>query len=209
MYKELGWASANLSGAVSLSRHYHRRKVLILMYHAVVDDDRPYRKWTHLSTSEFERQVRFLCRRYTVLPLPRVVQAMASGERLPKHTAVITLDDGYRNNYTRAFPILVRHEAPATIFLTTGLVGAGAISWTSQLYLAIRSSTAAELDLRDIGGARYRLGAPNDRESVTNAILEWTKSLDVSHKDQIVQHVRHKLKPTCDQPLKRLVGRVS
>jgi peptidoglycan/xylan/chitin deacetylase (PgdA/CDA1 family) len=36
---------------------------------------------------------------------------------------IVTFDDGFEDNYTRAFPLLARREIPATIFLTAGYIG--------------------------------------------------------------------------------------
>lgn len=41
---------------------------------------------------------------------------------LPKDSILITFDDGYKNNYTNAFPILKKYGLKATIFLNTKYV---------------------------------------------------------------------------------------
>ena len=45
---------------------------------------------------------------------------MHGAKTLPKNTIVITLDDGFEDNYTNAFPVLRQYAIPATIFLATG-----------------------------------------------------------------------------------------
>ena len=42
---------------------------------------------------------------------------------LPDNPVVVTLDDGFQDNYFNAFPILQNYKIPATIFLATGALG--------------------------------------------------------------------------------------
>jgi peptidoglycan/xylan/chitin deacetylase (PgdA/CDA1 family) len=42
---------------------------------------------------------------------------------------VVTFDDGWRDNYTNAWPILKEYDIPATIFLPTDFIGTGELFW--------------------------------------------------------------------------------
>ncbi|MBU3958968.1 MAG: polysaccharide deacetylase family protein, partial [Candidatus Omnitrophica bacterium] len=44
-------------------------------------------------------------------------------KRIPPKSVAITFDDGYKNNYTYAFPILKKYNLPAMIFIITNEVG--------------------------------------------------------------------------------------
>ena len=90
------WSTASMLGMSRVARRLSRDRVRILMYHAVVPDDVPFERWTHLSEQSFEWQIGYLKRNYDVRPLSQVVSAMRAGEVLPKNTAVVTFDDGYR-----------------------------------------------------------------------------------------------------------------
>ncbi len=94
-----------------------RPYAIVLMYHAV---DASGWRWS-VSPAMFERQMRFLAKHRTVVPLADVV-AFARGERmLPKNAVAITFDDGYKDTRTVALPILERYHLPATLFLTSAL----------------------------------------------------------------------------------------
>ena len=100
-----------------LSRLIRVDATAILMYHGVCDESpMPPDLNFHLQRSVFEQQMRVLKRRYPVLALRDVVDALARGER-PKKAIVLTFDDGYRNNAQYATPILTQLQLPVTVFV--------------------------------------------------------------------------------------------
>ena len=46
---------------------------------------------------------------------------------------VLTSDDGYRDNFLYAFPILKKYDVPLTIFLTTDVIGTKHLLWPDKL----------------------------------------------------------------------------
>ncbi len=95
-------------------------RVRILYYHSI--SDAPIR--SSVSPPDFARQIAYLVRHgYTLLSLADVVGRLSSGAPLPERCTVITLDDGFQDNYEHALPILTRFNAPATVFLTVGYIG--------------------------------------------------------------------------------------
>ncbi len=60
---------------------------------------------------------------YRVLPLAELADRLAARAPLPDRAVVLTFDDGFRDNYEHAFPVLQRYAMPATIFLVAGYVG--------------------------------------------------------------------------------------
>ncbi len=95
-------------------------EVAIILYHRIA---RPgSQPWSLMPTSpeDFEREMRYLRQRYQIVPLDELVSALAEWHALPPRLAAITFDDGYREIYTDAFPVLKRYAIPATVFLPTG-----------------------------------------------------------------------------------------
>lgn len=62
------------------------------------------------------------------------------GDPDAKRFAVFTLDDGYRDNLEVALPIFRRHNAPCTVYVTTGIVDASAVMWWVHLADVIRDN---------------------------------------------------------------------
>lgn len=95
-------------------------RAVILMYHSVstgIDD------FMNVEPKNFERQMKYLAdSKRSVISLSELVRRFKNKEPLGG-SLVLTFDDGYRDNYEVAFPTLKRHKFPATIFVTTGLIG--------------------------------------------------------------------------------------
>src|SRR5262245_7394361 len=95
------------------------RKFQVLTYHKVSTDDHPFFEPIHPTL--FEQQMRFLKECYRVFPLTELVERGQRGD-LPDRAVAITFDDGYRDNYDFAFPVLKRYGLPATVFVATGVI---------------------------------------------------------------------------------------
>lgn len=95
----------------------------ILMYHAFGSPGEPSSRYVTPLRS-FARQMAWLHRMgYHVLSLEEYLDYRARYEFPPERSVVITIDDGYQDNKTLAYPVLRRYGFPATIFLVTGLIG--------------------------------------------------------------------------------------
>jgi len=98
-----------------------RRVIPILMYHSISGDKS---STLNVSPENFERQMAFLKDQgYSVISLEEAVESIKKGRRFIPGTVVLTFDDGYRDNFLNAFPVVSRYGMPATIFLITDYVG--------------------------------------------------------------------------------------
>ncbi len=70
--------------------------------------------------------------------------------------AVLTFDDGYRDNLVHALPVLEKHRAPFTVYVTTGYAERRARLWWVELEEAIRRAPRVE---GRVGGAALSLPA--------------------------------------------------
>jgi peptidoglycan/xylan/chitin deacetylase (PgdA/CDA1 family) len=138
-----------------------RRTAAIVRYHSISDAA----DGNHLYVSPavamppavFAEQVAFMARRYRCVTMDDVHEALARGRSLPDNALVITFDDGYRDNYEAAFPILRAHGVPATFYLTTGCLDGGPPLWMTELrYLVygVRRPTVVD----PVTGAAYPVG---------------------------------------------------
>jgi len=147
------------SGLLALSNRIKRMLVVngdacVLMYHRVVDNPFVDHDQTELglivSTAVFEKQIAYLSRNYNVIPLQTLAEVLRDGGQLPPRTVAISFDDGWRDNYTHAYPILRKYNVPATIFLTTDFIGTKEVMWFHQVGLILGSGRLSAHQIVDI-----------------------------------------------------------
>ncbi|MBI3321269.1 MAG: polysaccharide deacetylase family protein [Candidatus Omnitrophica bacterium] len=91
-----------------------------------------------VSAEAFERQLTFLARRrYRVLSLQELIEALDRWPAVPRRSVVITFDDGYEETHTVARPLLKRFGFPAIVFITPAEVGLpGFATWEQVAEMA-------------------------------------------------------------------------
>ena len=103
----------------------------ILMYHSVKSQagrTHPYYE-TNTSPEVFTRHMKFLSDNgYLAVSLEKALQSLSAEEDAAKHV-VITFDDGFRDFYSVAYPILSERGFVATVFLPTGLINDQRLQW--------------------------------------------------------------------------------
>lgn len=125
-----------LLGVNRFYRWRTRHRLLGLCYHGVIGDDAPWddpRTWIAVSATQFDFQMRELARHWQPVSLSEIDRCFRAGEPLPENAVFVTFDDGFLNNLTIAAPILARYGIPATVFLTTGLIGTEHTIWPLEL----------------------------------------------------------------------------
>ena len=161
------------------------------MYHGVVADDCGWAQWTQLPLRRFIKHMEFLAANYKVISLREFLIDYESGTLSPD-TAVITFDDGFRNVYTRAFPVLQRLNLPATIFVTTGLIGTQNILWPDELFCLMQQVSNGSLELPELPLCESWNDAKS-REPIYLRLLSLLKELNVEQKKQTMASIRSQL----------------
>lgn len=122
-------------------------RLLILMYHRVLPRDDATRQFEQpgmiVAPETLQMHLRVLRRDFKLMHLGDWVRAVRSGAPLPQRACAITFDDGWRDNYTWAFPVLRSAGAPATIFLVSRLIGQAYGFWPTRLARVLHAAWAA------------------------------------------------------------------
>lgn len=158
-----------------------RYEVPVLMYHAFTDNEALVESSAfYVTPGRFEQQITDMLRHgYT----PVFASELANPTALPKKPIVITMDDGYLDNYELAFPILKKHNVKATIFVISSYIdgddGDDYITWdnaremTDSGLVDIQSHT---FDMHNPDGIGLTDGA--DRSEWLSALTQDADSAD-------------------------------
>lgn len=140
MLKAIAKALVNyvLAVAAPIVWYFGRDKLLVLTYHRVLPrsaaDDHSIEPGMFVFEDTFEMHLRTLKEHFEIVDLAEWLKA----EKKPaKRCCAITFDDGWRDNYDYAFPLLKKHQASATIFVVSGLMGTDARFWPDRLGSAL------------------------------------------------------------------------
>jgi peptidoglycan/xylan/chitin deacetylase (PgdA/CDA1 family) len=197
------------SGALALSRlAAGHSRALVLRYHSVAAaSDQAELYLDHgltLAPEAFERQIRFLSHHYTIVPLQDIVDCLRRGKKLYRRAVAITFDDGFRDNYTRAFPILRRYQVPATFYLTTGCIDNRQVFWVSYLRYMLTMSRVEELRLTQPEAFFFNLSRPADREAAFRTLVVRLKNISTPKRHELLAAVAEKL-AVADTPLRSIM----
>lgn len=158
--------------------------ILSLNYHRVgVAGSSPYDRglWS-ASVEAFDRQVAWLKASCDVIR-PRELPAAMKDRK--GRFLLITFDDGYRDNYSDAFPVLRRHGVPATFFITTGFLDKPRLAWWDEVAWLIRSSHREQIDFRPWMAEPIRLSETTRERSIRTVQLVF-KSLSGNRTEEFL-----------------------
>jgi peptidoglycan/xylan/chitin deacetylase (PgdA/CDA1 family) len=149
--------------------HDERPVARILLFHGTPRRD----------AAALERELRWLKRRFQVVPLRSIVAAASNGGVLGSKVA-ITFDDGLRSNVEVAYPLLHRLAIPATFFVCPGLVDRARWLWTHESRRRLLRLDAAQ---------RCELAREWHAPPQVEAFVGWMKTLDTQARQRVEQRV--------------------
>jgi peptidoglycan/xylan/chitin deacetylase (PgdA/CDA1 family) len=119
----------------------------------------------------------YLKKYYRVVPLSQMCRELEGGSVVPP-TIVITFDDGYRDLYTHAYPVLRRLQIPATIYLIGECMQTGMAPWYDRIFSSIHRVLDSSLEVTLDTTRTFKIDTPAERSSAAWQIVWYLRSLD-------------------------------
>lgn len=138
----------------------------------------------------FAAQCAIVRDRFDVRPLGEAVDCWRAGGARARPLAAITFDDGYRDNFAHAFPVLEALGLRATFFVVTGLVGVADATWYDHLGHAAAAAQAgpgrAAFEAHFEAPVRARLQAIKSASAYACAVVEHAKALSPEARAELI-----------------------
>ena len=167
MLKALAYRCGSLAGAPRLmQRLLVGDGAAILMYHAVTARPVEVPDWCFLEARRFREQLLYLKQHCHVVPLREI--AATHGSRGGRPVVALTFDDGFRNNYSVALPILRELGLSATVFLATDFIASDDTPWFCRVHDAVATTALRDFEWE---GESYELVSVRAR-GLVNARLQ-------------------------------------
>jgi len=160
-----------------------KNKLLIVNYHRIhnthdlfFDDD--------IDQAYFSWQIRLMSQYLSPVLLNDGLIKLTTGQ-LPGGSIVVTFDDGYRDNFIDAFPILKQYNVPATFYIASDFLNGG-IMWNDVIIESIKLTSKKTLDLSKLGFKQYSLSSKEEKIIAIEDIIKQVKYKQLHDRLQIV-----------------------
>ena len=137
-------------GLIRLVERLARRPgLLVLTYHRIGNpvsgDD--YAPVYSATVETLERTLQTLKKSHEIVSVDDVIRMSESGFPLTRPNALVTFDDGYRDNFVAALPVLNALKIPATFFIPTGFFEGSFVPWWDRIAWTVSRSHVPVLRL--------------------------------------------------------------
>lgn len=129
-----------LARVATFTLRQHKDDLLIVTYHRIlpVNDPRLSKEQPgmYVHPDVFDMHLQILKKYFDIIDLNTLFSnssLSSSSSPRNKPLCAITFDDGWLDNYQYAFPVLLKHHLPATIFLVSERIGSSEDFWPGQL----------------------------------------------------------------------------
>jgi peptidoglycan/xylan/chitin deacetylase (PgdA/CDA1 family) len=159
-------------------------QIAIIMYHRVspIKDDLFY---PPIAPAVFENQIKYIKANFIVLSIEELIAHLKSSDPLPERAVVITFDDGYKDNFLYAYPILRKFDLPATIFLSTGHIDTGRLLWWDTTGYVLMHTSQKEISLKNLG--TYSIRSRKELLSAMALIGQAIKKMSQTDRSKVIK----------------------
>jgi peptidoglycan/xylan/chitin deacetylase (PgdA/CDA1 family) len=168
-FKNVVFDAIGSAGFFPVFRRIFAGRAAIVMFHEIQRDCRS-ELMTGTSVELFEYSLSWLQREgWAIVSLEECLERLARDDQSRRY-AVLTFDDGYRDNVSVALPILERNNAPFMMYVPTAALTRTMESWWLGLRELIRSREVITIDAM---GVRFRCPDLQSKQVALRKVNQW------------------------------------
>lgn len=186
------------SGWTRYKRLNLRGKLIILTYHSFCKK-RPNGLFHSLPIKQFEKQIRFLKNNFELVSLQEGLHNLQQRKHANNPYLTITIDDGFRDNYTLAWPLLQQYAVPATIFLATDFIDTGRPPWPTQLIDIFESTTSQHMSFP----FKADISSMAERSTVARKLMNDWRPFSPQRREGLLNSLKNELESHRQNPYYR------
>ena len=159
------------TGGLDLARWMNRKSLRILMYHRFTDREPLARQCAHIRAH------------YSPVSMSQAADWLIHCGQLPENAVAITVDDGYRDFYQVAYPVLREYGIPATVYLVSDFIDRGCWLWVDQVQYLFLHTQARNPELE----------TPESRKAAARSVTESAKKLSNAERLRLLETLPQQL----------------
>ncbi len=185
------------SGVTAYRWRHLRPGLYVFNYHRVGDEDATPFDPNVFSCDEahFDEQLATIKSRFRLVTIADLTEMLESGRSPRVPLALITFDDGYRDNYTNAFPILKALQISGVFFVPTSFIGSEAVPWWDEIAWMVKNTQRENIIWS--GSQSIRVNPQNIKSAIRETLQAFKR--DATPVDVKLQRLRSAM--DCRMPI--------
>ena len=171
-------------------------RCVVLVYHRIVNPEEeiiPVQDGMYVTPDVFEMHLHYLKKQYNLISVEEVITNLKNRESF-NNNCHITFDDGWKDNYINAFPLLKKYKIPATVFLSSDFIGTTKWFWPEKvLYLlmkAKRQESKIDVNIETKEVLRLFYQALVYQEERINAVVDFLKNKPIETIESVIADLK-------------------
>lgn len=161
-------------------------RLTVMIFHRVLPAADPLRPGEP-DARRFDELLQWLVAWFNVVSLREAVAALKAGT-LPPRALCITFDDGYKDNFEIALPVLQRHGVPATFFVASGFLDGGRM-WNDTVIEAVRVAQDEMLEVEALGVGALAVGTTGQKRAAIDLLLARLKYAGRGRREALAESI--------------------
>jgi len=163
----------------------------IIMYHRIFKHPDKFSYYlTGVTPEMFNAQMRFLSRHFAAISLEDAVDRIHSGQGLPKNAVSVTIDDGYEDCYTFAYPVFKKYGIPATIYVTTNQIGSSEAFWVDKIGYIFKEGNHRKQHYANSVLGQMEFGHAHNRRAYVEQVIQKLKLVSDIEKNDVIRDLK-------------------